>query len=182
MPVKFSNLVIFLSVVVLTACGTPAMVVKLDHEKESSAKSFDNKSPNGRVYFTNGKVAGTINKFLGMYPDHRHSADVILNGTNVASINSGDVLVFDLKPGLYTLSWRVRSTDLILEKTVPVPYEFLINAGDIKLFRGDFDVGAGTLIGAMHSPPRAFILETKQDTMQGKNFVGAQSCPQTICQ
>lgn len=181
MFLKIYKVVLLVSVVILTACGTPAKVVKLEQEKESSAKSFDNKSPNGRVYFTNGKVAGTVNKFLGMYPDHRHSADVIVNGTNVASINSGDVLVFDLKPGLYTLAWNVRSTDLILEKTVPTPYEFLINAGDIKLFRGDFDMGAGSLIGAMVSPPRTSILETEQGYMQGKNFVGAQNCPVTIC-
>jgi hypothetical protein len=165
----------------LTACGTPAKVVKLDQAKESSAKSFENKSPNGRIYFTNGKVAGTLNKFLGMYPDHRHSADVIVNGTNVASINTGDVVVFDVKPGLHTLAWNVRSTDLILEKTVPGPYEFLINAGDIKLFRGDFDMGAGSLIGAMASPPRTSIVEAEQKYMQSKNFVGAQNCPATIC-
>jgi hypothetical protein len=75
-------------------------------------------------------------------------------------MNKEDVMVFELKPGVYNFSWNVRSTDPIDKKSEPQIFEYRLGEGDIVVLRGDYDLGgAGSfgLIGSMFSPPKTEI-------------------------
>jgi hypothetical protein len=165
----------------MVGCSTPATVVKLDSDKEASVKYFVSKPDLGRVYFTNGKIIGTLNNIFNFNPVHRNSSDVLLNTIVIGAINYEDILVFDVPPGKYKISWGVRSTDLILKQTKVSEFEFTIVAGEIKILKGDFDQGAGNLLGTLYNPPKTTVTESDREFLKGKNFVAPQSCPSNLC-
>ena len=170
-----------LASVFLSACQTPAVVINIDKENEAAARSFENKSNNGKVYFTNGKIIGTLNRMMGFFPTHRFPSDINVNSINIAAINSGDILVFEVPPGKYTMSWSPRSSDPVMKGTIPKIYELTITPGEVKLLQGDYDQGASTLIGNLYNPPISSVSESDKEHMKDKKFVVPQSCPITIC-
>jgi hypothetical protein len=96
-------------------------------------------------------------------------------------MNFNDVMVLDVLPGDYKISWNVRSTDLILKQTQPTTFNFSITSGEIKILKGDFDNGAGNLLGTLYNPPKTSVTESERKFFEGKNFVMPQTCPSNIC-
>ena len=76
---------------------------------------------------------------------------------------------------------HVRSTDLILKQTQPSTFNFSIGSGEIKILKGDFDNGAGNLLGTLYNPPKTSVTESERKFFEGKNFVMPQTCPSNIC-
>ena len=177
---RICNLVfVILMGILAVGCSTPAHVLKIDKEKDPTINNFIAKPDLGRVYFTNGNII-SFNIF-NLHPVHRHSSDISVNSALIGSMNFNDVMVLDMLPGKYKISWNVRSTDLILKQTQPTTFEFSITAGEVKVLKGDFDNGAGNLIGTLYSPPKTSVSESERKFFEGKNFVNPQTCPSTIC-
>lgn len=173
------GLVVMLTLVSMTGCSTPAHVLKVEIEKDPTITSFVAKPDSGRVYFTNGNIIGF--NIFNHHPLHTHSSDISINSVSVGSMNSNDVMVFDILPGNYKISWNVRSTDLILKKTQPTSFDFSIASGEVKVLKGDFDNGAGNLLGSLYNPPKTSVSESERKFFEGKNFVSPQTCPSSIC-
>jgi hypothetical protein len=163
----------------MAGCSTPAHVLKVETEKDPSITSFVAKPDFGRVYFTNGNIIGF--NIFNHHPVHRHSSDISINSVLIGSMNFNDVMVLDILPGDYKISWNVRSTDLILKQTQPSTFNFSIGSGEIKILKGDFDNGAGNLLGTLYNPPKTSVTESERKFFEGKNFVTPQTCPSTIC-
>ena len=174
------QLVVAVSVITsLFGCSTPAHVLKVEPEKDPTITSFVSKPDLGRVYFTNGNIIGF--NIFNHHPVHRHSSDISINSVLIGSMNFNDVMVLDILPGDYKISWNVRSTDLILKQTQPTTFNFSIIAGEIKILKGDFDNGAGNLLGTLYNPPKTSVTESERKFFEGKNFVMPQTCPSNIC-
>ena len=163
----------------IVGCSSPAHVLKIEQEKDPTIYNFIAKPDLGRVYFTNGNII-SFNIF-NLHPVHRHSSDISVNSLLIGSMNFNDVMVLDMLPGKYNISWNVRSTDLILKQTQPTIFEFSVAAEEVKIFKGDFDNGAGNLLGTLYNPPRTSVIESEKKFFEGKNFVSPQTCPSTIC-
>ncbi len=163
----------------LAGCVTKAQVINADNDTIFRAKTFKTSPGSARVYFVGGKLIGNL---FGMR--HSYSSDIYINSVLIGSMNKDDVMVFELKPGVYNFSWNVRSTDPIDKKSEPQIFEYRLGEGDIVVLRGDYDLGgAGSfgLIGSMFSPPKTEIKKINQDEIQNRNVVLPQNCPEKVC-
>ena len=170
------HLIILLS---LVGCVTKAQVINADSDMVSRAKLFKTSSGNARIYFVGGKLIGNM---FGMR--HSSSSDIYVNSQLIGSMNKDDVMVFELKPGVYSFSWNVRSTDPIEKKTEPQVFEYRLGDGDVIVLRGDFDLGGAAafgLIGSLFSPPKTEIKKASRDDIENRNVVVPQQCPENIC-
>lgn len=169
---KFS-LILFLCGI-LSGCTTQAIVSKPDVDTTKRAASFEVGRDRSKVYFINGKMVGNLFNMKHKYP-----SDFIINGKIIGSMNKDDVMVMELRPGNYELSWNVRSTDLINKKSVPQLININIKGGEIIILQGDYSLGGASmfgLIGSMVSSPKAFLSKGDRPDIQGKNVVTPQYC------
>ena len=175
------NLTILLGVfflINLGGCNTPALVNKVDEDTQKNALSFQPNPDLARVYFVTGKMMGTM-----FNNNHSYPADIIINSTQIGSINKDNVLYFQLKPGNYDFSWAVRNTDLIVKQTVPRKTNFDVFPGQVLVLRGDYNQGGSTfgLLGAMISPPTSVITIADRDEARSKQVVSPQNCDISLC-
>ncbi len=171
--------VMFLVILELCACATPASVLQADAETTRKASQFSTTDDRGKIYFVNGKMIGNI---FGL--GHKYPADLYVNAQLIGSMNKDDALVFEVRPGEYQFHWNARTTDPIDQKALQQQRLVRVNGGDVVILQGDFDPGGAAmfgLVGALVAPPKTSILPSSRSEVNGKSFVLPQSCPSSIC-
>ena len=146
---------------------------KYPTDSDNNARSFSVSSDVGRVYYSVGKVTG------GMYEvELSKISNLYVNSVVVGRVSASETLVFDLKPGTYSMGYSMNSEP---------PAKLLdvkILGGDIVAFRGDLKMGASGfgLIGAAANPGGPELLRVDRNALrQPINPVVPQSCPASMC-
>lgn len=147
--------------------------IKYPPTSEENARNFSVSSEVGRVYYSIGKVTG------GMYEVNLSKvSNLYVNSVIVGTVNQDETLVFDLKPGNYSVGYSMAPEP---------PAKFLdirVLGGDIIALRGDLKMGATGfgLIGAAANPGGPELIRVDRNALrQPMNPVAPQSCPNTLC-
>lgn len=163
----------------LAGCTTPALVQKADAISEKKAKEFHTEPNKTKIYFVNGKMtSGFIN------PMHSYPSDILVNDVQIGSMNKENVMVFDVAPGSYDVSWMPRSTDPIDQKATQNKLKINALGGQVIVLQGDYSMGGAAgfgLLGAMVSPPATSVTITSKDEVASKIVVQPQNCAPNIC-
>lgn len=163
----------------LFGCATPAVVQRVDAEAEKKAKSFQVENNKSKIYFINGKMtSGFIN------PMHSYPSDILVNDVQIGSMNKENVMVFDVAPGSYDISWMPRSTDPIDQKATQNKLKVNAQGGQAIVLQGDYSMGGAAgfgLLGAMVSPPATSVTTANKDEVASKIVVQPQNCIPNIC-
>jgi hypothetical protein len=171
--------IVFLAVVELCACTTPAVAIRADSDTTKRAAQFLTSGDRAKVYFVNGKMIGNV---FGL--NHKYPSDLYVNSQLIGSMNKDDALVFELWPGTYQFHWSVRSTDPIEQKATAQSQLIQLKGGDVVVLLGEYDLGGSAmfgLVGALVAPPKTSILPGERLAVNGKSFVIPQSCPTSVC-
>jgi|FreactcultureFD7_1027221.scaffolds.fasta_scaffold02126_5 hypothetical protein len=168
---KYKKQICIICALGLMACAGIAPVVKYDPIIEAKARSFEVKPGLAKVYFTGGDKKGSL---FGDRP-HGLRSNLFVNGLQIASVNSPDTVVFDLRPGTYSFSWGATNAQTI---TIPIA------AGEIVAIRGDYNMGGGAYfgaIGALAGGPFTSIVRIDKSQLNMTQIVAPQTCPPNIC-
>jgi hypothetical protein len=161
----------------LAGCATTIPTNKYSDVEREKLLQFSGNPNVARVFFLNGI---TSNQMVNLR--HGFPSSLILNDVVIGSVNKGDVLVADLKPGNYVARWRPP-----FEKDGASRFKaqnLNLQAGEVVIIRSIFNPG-GTgfgLIGAALSPPslELDIGDDKSD-ISSLTVVKPTDCPQTLC-
>lgn len=164
-----------LIVILLSGCAGLDQIPTAKHppESEANARNFSVPKDVGRIYYSIGKVTG------GMYEvDLSKVSNLYVNSIVVGRVSATETLVFDLKPGTYSIGYSMNSQP---------PEKFLdvkILGGDVVALRGDIKMGTTGfgLIGAAANPGGPELLRVDRNVLrQPINPVAPQSCPSSMC-
>jgi hypothetical protein len=97
--------------------------------------------PQRRIFIGNGAERAR-------WPQRQLRGDLVVNGVHVGFIEDGEAMVLDLRPGTYTLSWKLR--DVLLGLTPPwaVAQEVVVALGARTTTIFSADAHDGTRIRA----------------------------------
>ena len=176
---NFYKIVLICLSIQLLGCATPAVVQRVDAEVEKKAKLFQVEQNKSKIYFLNGKMtSGFIN------PIHSYPSDILVNDVFIGSMNKENVMVIDVAPGSYDISWMPRSTDPIDKKAIQNKLKINAQAGQAVILQGDYSMGGAAgfgYLGAMVSPPATSVTLSNKDEVASKVVVHPQNCAPTIC-
>lgn len=168
-----------LGVCLLAGCATPASVQTPDTRLEEQARAFAVEPSKARIYFVNGALVGNI-----FGKSHQYPSDIMIDGNTVGSMNRENAMVIDVRPGIYEVSWKPRSTDPIDQRATPKGLSVKLDAGAHTILKGDYSIGAALafgLIGGLIAPPSTSVSLAARSDIDGKTFVVPQNCTPQIC-
>ena len=162
----------------LLGCAVPAKVYEADFETKSKAVNFEVSEGKSKIYFIAGVQLGPLFDIKMRMP-----MDIYINNHNIGSMNSEDVMVFELEPGLHNFSWLPRHNDPIIKNTEPQLATINVNPNEVYVLQGNLSLGGGSsfgLIGAAISPPTTHTIEAEKGKISDLNVVTPQNCG-SIC-
>ena len=177
---KFHRIVLMCTVLALTGCA--ADNVKLVGRETSGYTNYDVPAGTARIYFANGI----------MLPDpdnkkyvNRYRPKVFINGTRVGQVQKTEVMVIDVPPGEYSVSW---STGKSFDSTAPNELVQL-KVGDFIILRGNYEEGfsgafglIGLAIDSAKGTQKNQLERVKEKIQIDPNdLVLPSSCPDSIC-
>jgi len=169
-----------LSLILLVSCGTTANISRPSDAIQKNIAAFQVNPDRAKIYFHNGKIVGNI---FGL--SHKFSSDFFINSQVIGSMNDGDVMVFDLKPGTYNFGWSPRTTNFEYKNVKSIFREFKVSAGEVLIIRGDWELSGVAMftgvVGQLLAPPKPFISNSDKSAVQKLQVVIPQSCPETTC-
>lgn len=160
---------------------------KHDPSRSAAYKSFQVPSDTSRIYFKTGIFVPVITDVM----EHRFFSTLYINDSEIGIISSGQVMVVDVKPGNYTLSWlRKGMTDgyVITKKEINLkPGEYVIASSDLKQSgaeQGGAVLGLlGALAGSAMRPSGEYSIGISDEKKQidVSNFIKPANCPASFC-
>ena len=159
-------------------CAVPAKVYKADIETEAQAVNFEVSGDKGKIYFIAGVQTFALYDIKMKMP-----MDIFVDNNNIGSMNSEDVMVFEIQPGLHDFSWNPRHNDPLMKNTKMEPLTIDVQPENIYVLQGDLSPGGGAafgLIGAAIAPPTTHTIQADKEKISGLNVVIPQNCG-SIC-
>lgn len=180
--VKLSTLLFLGSM--LTGCVSNE---KYDSADSVAYKRFQVPTESARIYFKTGIFVPVVTNVM----EHRFVSTLYVDDTEIGFITSGQIMVINLKPGKYSISWQRKGLmdDYITTKKEVIlkPGEYIIAASDLKQSGaeqgGAFFGLLGTVIGGALRPNGEFSIGITEDKNQinVSQFVKPVNCPPSFC-
>lgn len=184
-------LTIFLSLS-LQAFAEPAAVQNADADLANKATELTVETGKARIYFITGKDTSGI---VTDKPPFKSSSDLLVNDTVIGSINRENLLVADLKPGMYEFYWQPTDTIKSNSKIVPQKMKLNIESGQILVLQGDYHDGMsktkkigslffgalGALAMGLSSTPTSSLVVASEEDIKNKTLVTPTNCNPSIC-
>lgn len=180
-----SLLLLLAAATILGGCVNKRVSTVTDNRIVESVRSGSIPNGQARVFVHSGKIVGNMFK-----KNHGAPGQVNVNGIAIGRLNEGDVIVFDLKPGEYELSWTALSVrdHQPDQESVTIPQKRYFAAGSETYLRADWD--PASLANPLHSAltyalfgdkPRNILVESSKSESLANNIVSASLCPPAIC-
>jgi hypothetical protein len=181
-------------VALVSACGPPAKSVppmQVDGALLQAARALQVPPPDrARVIIMSGstmKYVATGSSYLG---PHYIPGEILVNGTKIGTLNGLEAMVFDVRPGQYTLQWTAYRKSGAVDLKYSIPLLRNLTGGSLALLATAIGAESGALVSMMRyslGPPSTAdgLTTDRGDRTFGiaadYMVVRPQDCPPTIC-
>lgn len=162
-----------ISFTLLVGCASaPINVRPADPQAANDAYSFKTKPGLAKIYFIGGQMGFSLTP-NALKPTIA-GAILLIDGNVVGQIDKNDVLVVDVVPKQYNLSWQMPAND---SQTQFMNRQ--LKDGDILILQANWFLPA---FGGFSGPPRYDLVEIfDRSQVMSKRVISHTSCPNSIC-
>lgn len=163
-------------VLVTTGCQTRGASVLADAAYSESATTLQ-RPPNdrARVYIFTGLIqAGYPIRYTTR---HSASADIFVDGVKIGTVNPNEVMVFDVKPGKFTMWWQYHNREKLLIGDWR-RQDRMLNGGQVLFLTADMEddgTGLNTLPGTQ------YVEQGRLNPKLNFKVTTPTNCPLTLC-